>query len=475
MKPMVENLLVYRSRVRSLLRDAFPVGFYHSLDQKQQMVYNRMLMLDLSFVDSLMACRYSVIGAPPRQPSCMLRSLLLSIELGVVSIVAWASLLKSSPFLAILSGFRPGDTPGASTFYDFFGRLWLSDSNNFSPHVRASHPKVVPPAKKGQKADPVGDISAEYLFHHYKEHPFSTDQPYALLFRLFKAGFLDRSVSRGLIRPDSLSLAGDGTPVYTSARLRCKDAGDSSGLKWYSQPDCDCGWDSSRYCYYYGYDLYLFTDSASGHNLPIFPLLDPASMHDSIGFVHAFMAMKSFLPEYRVSKLLLDSAHDNLATYLFCRENGIAAFIDLNLKGTKTFEEQGITFSAVDSRPICMNGEKMVRDGIERKRMRIKYRCPYAWSDIHKCHHCDECCDTSYGKVIHVATDDNPRFFCIPARNSREWKEEYKARTSSERCNKQFKIDRHLEGGRHRSSKHWYCRLYLTAMCIHLDAWGSTA
>ena len=29
-------------------------------------------------------------------------------------------------------------------------------------------------------------------------------------------------------------LAGDGTPVYTSARLRCRDAGDGSGLKWYS-------------------------------------------------------------------------------------------------------------------------------------------------------------------------------------------------------------------------------------------------
>lgn len=475
MKPVPENHQTYRSRVRNLLHETFPGGFYFSLSKRDREIYNRILSLDLEFADSLMEPRYSFFGAPPRQPSCMFRSLLLSIMMNVISIPDWAGLLKSSPFHAILSGFRPGDTPGASTFYDFFDRLWLSDMDNFSPHVRKPHPNVIPPKKKGEKAEPVGNITAESLFRFYKEHPASTDQPYALLFRLFKTGFLDRSVSRGLINPRSLSLAGDGTPVYTSARLRCRDAGDGSGLKWYSQPDCDCGWDSSRYCFYYGYDLYLLTASDSAHNLPVFPLLDPASMHDSIGFIHAFMAMRAFLPEYKVSRLLLDSAHDNLATYLFCRENGITPFIDLNLKGMKTFEQQGVTFSAVDSRPICMNGEKMVRDGAEKKRMRIKYRCPYAWSDIHKCPHCDECCSTNYGKVIHVASSDNPRFFCIPARDSKEWKETYKARTSSERCNKQFKNDRHLEGGRHRSSKCWYCRLYLTAMCIHLDAWGNTA
>lgn len=42
---------------------------------------------------------------------------------------------------------------------------------------------------------------------------------------------------------------------------------------------------------------------------------------------------------------------------------------------------------------------------------------------------------------------------------------------SVERSNKREKEDYKLEGGRHRSSKMWYCRLYAIMMLQHLDAW----
>ena len=110
--------------------------------------------------------------------------------------------------------------------------------------------------------------------------------------------------------------------------------------------------------------------------------------------------------------------------------------------------------------------------GTEKARMRIKYRCPNAYhcNEIH-CDH--KCSDSPYGRVVHVATKDNPRIFTIPPRESKEWKEEYKKRTSSERCNKRIKEDFLLEDGSHRSTKMWYCRLYCIMMCQHLDAWGS--
>lgn len=41
---------------------------------------------------------------------------------------------------------------------------------------------------------------------------------------------------------------------------------------------------------------------------------------------------KSFFPDYHVSKWLLDSAHDAMPYYLYCRANGIQPFIDLNKK-----------------------------------------------------------------------------------------------------------------------------------------------
>ena len=70
----------------------------------------------------------------------------------------------------------------------------------------------------------------------------------------------------------------------------------------------------------------------SESDLPVFPLLNPASKHDSLGFLETWFRMKSFLPDLHVSKWLLDSAHDAMPYYLYCRKNHIQLFIDLNVK-----------------------------------------------------------------------------------------------------------------------------------------------
>lgn len=139
-------------------------------------IIERFWNLDLSYTDDLLRSKYSVFGPKPRTPSCMQRSYLLSIDFKVHSITDWAAQLKMNPLFAILSGFDFGDTPGTGTFYDFFNRLWDSDSDN-------------------------------------------------------------------------LSIAGDGTPVATSARERkhrickCSDNGmaDCDCDRYFSQPDCDIG------------------------------------------------------------------------------------------------------------------------------------------------------------------------------------------------------------------------------------------
>ena len=150
-----------------------------------------------------------------------------------------------------------------------------------------------------------------------------------LLFKIYQKEFLEISVSTGLIRADALALAGDGTPVVTSHRERkkrickCKDNGitDCKCDRYFSQPDCDIGWDSSRDCYYHGYDLYMLVDSQS--DLPVFPHFCCASKHDSHGFLHAFFRMRSFLPDYTVSKVLLDSAHDAMPYYQYFKRKNI--------------------------------------------------------------------------------------------------------------------------------------------------------
>ena len=148
----------------------------------------------------------------------MQRSYLLSIDFKVDSITDWATQLKINPLYAILSGFTFGDTPGIGTFYDFFNRLWDSDEDNLFPH---EHPlkkkKVKKPKTKGTKAESIEKTTVAELLPQLESTTFLLDeQPYASLFKIYKQEFLDVSVSKDLIHPDSLAIAGDGTPVVTS-------------------------------------------------------------------------------------------------------------------------------------------------------------------------------------------------------------------------------------------------------------------
>lgn len=252
----------YHNFVVTNLRKYYPNP--NALARSTWDIIERFWNLDLSFTDTFMADKYSKFGPAPRTPSSMQRSYLLSIDFKVTSITEWAAQLKINPLYAILSGFEPGNTPGVGTFYDFINRLWNSDDDHMSPHIHPLKTKVKKPKTKGTKAD---------------------------------------SVSTGLIHPDSLALAGDGTPVVTSHRERkkrickCKDNGitDCKCDRYFSQPDCDIGWDSSRDCYYHGYDLYMLVDSQS--DLPVFPHFCCASKHDSHGFLHAFFRMKFKCPK----------------------------------------------------------------------------------------------------------------------------------------------------------------------------------
>ena len=293
----------YQNFVTENLRKYYPNP--NAIPRSTWDIIERFWHLDLSFTDELLRSKYSVFGPKPRTPSCMQRSYLLSIDFKVDSITDWAAQLKINPLYAILSGFEFGDTPGIGTFYDFFDRLWNSEDDNLSPHEHSiKKKKVKKPKTKGTKADSIEKVTVAELLPQLENTTFLLDeQPYASLFKIYKQEFLDVSVSKDLIHHDALALAGDGTPVVTSHRERkkricdCKEKGitDCKCDRYFSQPDCDIGWDSSRDCYYHGYDLYMLVDSQS--DLPVFPHFCCASKHDSHGFLHALFRMKFKCPK----------------------------------------------------------------------------------------------------------------------------------------------------------------------------------
>ena len=481
MKPVnIGGHAAYQNLVLEQLCKYYPNALT-SLDASTWEIMEQFWSLDLSYVDDFMKDRYSVFGPEPRLPSNMLRSYLLSIKCKVTSITNWASDLKQNHLHAILSGFSVGDTPGTGTFYDFFDRLWLSDSDNISDPVHPPKQKPKKPDKKGEKAPPVEKVTVYDLLAKFEIDPPKEFHPAARLFEIFKSQFLDVSVNQGLIDLDHLAVSGDGTPVYTGARERktrtcdCLEKGirDCKCNRIYHQPDCNIGWDSHRERHYFGYDLYMLTASDSENDLPLFPLLGPASRHDSHGFWYNFFSMKQFLPKANVTKLLLDSAHDAMAFYQYCSEHGIKPFIDLNGKGGRLPVYKDDFTIGDDGVPVCKEGFRMRLDGTEPSKGRTKFKCPKisfaGGNPTCTCPH--PCSDAKYGRTVHLVLKDNPRLFNDPPRCSKEWDSEYEARTSSERCNKRQKIDYKLESGRHRSSKMWYCRLFVIMMCQHLDAW----
>ena len=411
----------------------------------------------------------------------MLRSYLLSIWFKSTSLVDWTERLRTDNFLAVLSGFTPGHTPTYASFYDFFHRFWQG-ANNFSPKLR--YRKKKPPKGKhtGEKAPTFNKDHADTMIKYFDEHGaggFLRSKLY-VIGEIFKRIFLAGSMSRKLLDIKHMHMAGDGTPVKVSNRERSHSTCDChrNGIancchkRKFSQPDANWGWDSSRKCYYYGYNLYLFTDANSG--LPVFPILERASRHDLPAMLHGLACIKAFFPEWNISTLILDAAHDAGAVYTMCNKRGITPIIDLNPRGIKAPEEKGYTLSP-DGVPICPLGLPMKPNGTDRKRHRAKYICPKTKYAERLCM-CDKrCTKSTYGRVVNISLKDDPRLFCNPPRGSAQWKKIYNKRTSAERSNKRIKIDGLLEEGRHHSSMMWYIRLFAIISVIHVDAWHKTA
>ena len=122
-------------------------------------------LVDLTETEELLKHRYSSSprGRKPRNPSDMLRSLMLMHYNHISSVDQWVYTLKTTPILAILSGFSPNNVPGVGTFYDFFNRLWLGSTPHLSNRKKRMLKKPKKKGKKNQKQEPKNPKIVEKL------------------------------------------------------------------------------------------------------------------------------------------------------------------------------------------------------------------------------------------------------------------------------------------------------------------------
>lgn len=222
----------------------------------------------------------------------------------------------------------------------------------------------------------------------------SYEQPYSILFDLYRKQFLDTSVRKGLIDKDDLSLS-DEVHLWLLPQGSANTASVTVPQK-VSQITI----------------VIVIFHSQIVISAEI--LLETVFIMVTI---YTCFSMRNLLPDFHLKKIPLDSAYDAMPFYRYFKQEGITPFIDLNEKRGINQKYKGDFTIGKDGIPICKAGRKMNHDRKELAKNRLKYRCPLV-SRKYGCSCKTLCSNRKYGRTVHLQMKDNPRLFNIPPRDS---------------------------------------------------------
>jgi hypothetical protein len=157
---------------------------------------------------------------------------------GYTSITEWVATMRSYPFYAIVSGFRPYDVPGVGTFYDFMNLVMSR----------------VPKGRKrktDEKDKPKHSGIIKRLAHRLlsgRKLPFRFSDA-SIIKEIFDAVFVAHSQELGLIDENALIISGDGSKLPTWAspygKKICECQGKCDCVRKLLDKEAEWGWDSS--------------------------------------------------------------------------------------------------------------------------------------------------------------------------------------------------------------------------------------
>jgi len=465
-------------KIKLLLHFEIQKSRLHKLDKSISKLYQLNLDSLLPVIKSL----YSDFGRPAQNQQSIIRSLVLMLDRQIYAITNWAGEVASDPLYFDLCGFE-GTAPSVASYYDFLVRLWQSSqelhikrklkSKRFSakPKKKLKQNEKLPSRKLGSVKRFVKKALDGNLRNFCPEH---------ILQKLLKYCVVDTSSKMCTLgNINAFYFAGDGSPYYSGAshygvktcNCRFKGIFKCSCPRRFSDPDAKWGWDSYREQWFLGSTLYGITASDSPYDLPIYLKSVQASRYDSVSTIYALEDVKNLYPSFKFKKFLADGAMDNYPTYEYLYHHEITSFIPLDSRTKKnlTYPDPAILCFDNKGKPICPSGIPYANWGYSKPKG-IKLRCWFATQGQEPPKEC-KCSESTNGRVVYLKPDYDLRLFPLVHRDSDEFKETFKRRSTVERSFKRIFEDYCVESYSSQSNRLRFSLATFAAINIHLDAW----
>jgi hypothetical protein len=172
-------------------------------------------------------------------------------------------------------------------------------------------------------------------------------------------------------------------------------------------------------------------------------------------------------PENPIDTSAMDSAYDSHENYRFAiEEANVAPIIALNPRGGIDAITRGSLYLSEDGSYTCVTGFKVVYWGKDKKRGRLKFRCPAAVGRC-QCLFRSTCSLSHYGKTFYLHPNRDYRLIGPIPRGTDLWQEKYNARTSVERAYSEEKGSHRLANPRVKGLSKVKIHVYL-ALCAQV-------
>jgi hypothetical protein len=230
--------------------------------------------------------------------------------------------------------------------------------------------------------------------------------------------------------------------------------------------DCDAQWGYKNKEYvFFGYKVHLIVDAKS--QLPLDVKVTPANESDSPQAKPLLKETKNRHPEIKIATSSMDAIYDSYENYRFVIEEiGAAPIIALNTRGRIDAITESSLYLGDDGTYTCVAGFKVVYWGKDKKRGRLKFRCPAALGKC-QCLFRSTCSLSSYGRSFYLHPERNYRLIGPIPRGTDLWQEKYNARTSIERAYSEEKGSHRLANPRVRGLGNVKIHVYL-ALCAQV-------